>query len=55
MPDAQLFRDVVRVRKSMLSYLTDRVPDALLQAVLDDLEFFGTPYLCPLSSKRLVS
>lgn len=55
MPEAQLFHDVVRVRKSMRSYLTDRVPDALLQAVLDDLEFFGTPYLCPLPSKRLVS
>jgi hypothetical protein len=51
MPEAQLFHDVVRVRKSMRSYLADPVPDALLQALLDDLEFFGTPYLRPLSSK----
>lgn len=44
MPEAQLFHDVVRARKSMRSYLADPVPDALLQAVLDDARY--TPSNC---------
>jgi nitroreductase len=39
MPEAQLFHDVVRGRRSTRSFLADPVPDALLQAVVDDARY----------------
>lgn len=44
MPEAKLFNDIVRGRRSTRSFIPDPVPDALLQAVLEDARH--TPSNC---------